>query len=453
MRDIHCSAGNSLDSKDENILDQENLRQAQVLDPGLSVQHKGMEQNKRPTWNEISHMDAEMKTYWAQWSRLVLNNGVLCRKYFDTKTDTHFLQIILPKSLRDKILTQLHDHVTAGHLGTAKTIEKVKCRFYWYQYKEFIENWCKRCLKCQSRSLPKLRPRAPMKQRGVGTPLQVFSLDLLGLFPETNKNHYKYILSVCDHFTRWIELYPIKDMEAITVAKVFVEEFVSRYGICRQILTDQGAQFESKLFKEICRLLDIDKKRSTSFHPQTNGIQERFNRTIEDMLSKYISANQRDWDEHLPLFLLAYRSSVHESTQQTSYMMMFGRHALLPVDLVCPQSGTETAMTTHEYVKVLEQRLEKIYDFARSDIAKASDRQKKTYDHRVNVVPYSVGDLVWLRNTMKTRGKCPKLQPRWEGPYKVRRQISDLVFEIEKSKGSKILRKIVHRNRLKPCCQ
>ena len=127
--------------------------------------------------------------------------------------------------------------------------------------------------------------------------------------------------------------------------------------------------------------------------------KKRFNRTIEDMLSKYISANQRDWDEHLPLLLLAYRSSVHESTQQTPYMMMFGRHALLPVDLVCPQSGTGIEMTTHEYVKVLKQRrLEKVYDFARSDMAKASDRQKKTYDHRICVVPYSVGDQVWLRN-------------------------------------------------------
>ena len=105
-------------------------------------------------------------------------------------------------------------------------------------------------------------------------------------------------------------------MEAVAVAKIFVE-FVSRYGVCRQILTDQDKRFESKLFQEICSLLDIDKKRSTSFHPETNGIQERFNRTIEDMLSKYISKAQRDWDEYLPLLLLAYRSSVHESTGQT----------------------------------------------------------------------------------------------------------------------------------------
>ena len=100
---------------------------------------------------------------------------------------------------------------------------------------------------------------------------------------------------------------------------------MSRYGLSRQILTDQGRQFESVLFKEICALMDIDKKRNTSFHPQTNGIQERFNRTVEDIVSKFVSANQRDWDEYLPLLLLAYRSSVHEGTKQTPYMMFVGR--------------------------------------------------------------------------------------------------------------------------------
>ena len=132
------------------------------------------------------------------------------------------------------------------------------------------------------------------------------------------------------------------------------------------------------------------------------------------MLSKYISANQKDWDEHLPLLLLAYRSSVHESTHQKPYMMMFGRHALQPVDLVCPKSCAETKMTGHDYVQSLKGQLEKVYNFARTDMAKASDRQKKTYDHRVHVIPFSVGDLVWLRNPAKTRGLCPKLQPRWE---------------------------------------
>lgn len=199
----------------------------------------------------------------------------------------------------------------------------------------------------------------------------------------------------------------------------------------------------------MCKLLDIDKKRSTSFHPQTNGIQEKFNRTIEDMLSKYISKAQRDWDEYLPLLLLAYRSSVHESTNQTPYMMMFGRHALLPIDLVCIPPSSEINMTSHEYVHTLQQRLQKVHNIARSEMAKASDRQKKHYDHRVHVIPFEEGDLVWLQLLTKTKGLCPKLQPRWEGPYEIKRKISDLLIEIEKS-GQKHSKKIVHHNRVVP---
>ena len=195
--------------------------------------------------------------------------------------------------------------------------------------------------------------------------------------------------------------------------------------------------------------MDIDKKRNTSFHPQTNGIQERFSRTIEDMLSKFVSANQRDWDEYLPLLLLAYRSSVHESTKQTPYMMFFGRHALLPIDLLCCPSCTETKMQSNEYVLELEERLRKVHSIARTEMNKASDRQKKTYDHRVHVIPYKEGDLVWLKLCNKTKRLCPKLQPRWEGPYILTRKISDLVVEIEMP-GKRKSKKIVHHNRIVP---
>ncbi|MCW4335043.1 MAG: RNase H-like domain-containing protein [Candidatus Thiodiazotropha endolucinida] len=386
VRDIHCSDGNMMTSW-ENETDFVKWKEAQVQDPILSIVYNWMDTNQRPNWEDISRTDDETKTYWAQWSRLVLHKSVLCRKYFDVKTDTHFLQILVPSSLRDEVLTQLHDNVTAGHLGTTKTMEKVQKRFYWCKYKEFIENWCNKCSSCQSRRLPKLRPLAPMKQCQVGVPFERVCLDLLGPFPES-KNKNKYVLSICDQFTRWVELYPLKNMEAVTIANIFINEFVSRFGLCRQLLTDQGRQFESILFKEICDLLDIDKKRCTSFHPQTNGIQERFNRTIEDMLSKYVSANQKDWDDYLPLLLLAYRSSVHESTKQTPYMMMFGRHALLPIDLLCCPPTTETKTTSHGYVLGLQERLQKVHNLARSEMTKASDRQKKTYDHRVHLIPY-----------------------------------------------------------------
>ena len=265
VRGVHCSDGYCEPAweNDQNFIKR---KEVQVLDPVL---YDWVDKKQHPKWEEISGTDEKIKTYWAQWPRLLLHKGVLCRKYLDVKTDTHFLQILVPCSSREEVL----DHLTGGYLGTTKTIEKVKKRFYWYKYKEFIENWVKKCPKCQARRLPKLRPRAPMKQDRVGVPMERVCLDLLGPFPES-RNKNKYVLPIVDQFTRWVELFPIRNMEAVTVAKVFVNEFVSRYGLSRQILTDHGAQFESLLFKEICELLDIDKKRSTSFHPQTNGIQE-----------------------------------------------------------------------------------------------------------------------------------------------------------------------------------
>ena len=447
VRAVHCSDG-KCEPTWENDQEFVKWKEAQVLDPVLSTIYNWVDNNKRPKWEDISATDEKTKTYWAQWPRLLLHKGVLCRKYLDVKTDTHFLQILVPCDSREDVLTQLHDHVTAGHLGTTKTIDKVQKRFYWYKYKEFIENWVKKCPQCQARCLPHLRPKAPMSQNRVGVPMERVCLDLLGPFPESRSGN-KYVLSIVDSFSRWVELFPIKNMEAKTVAKVFVNEFVSRYGLCRQILTDQGKQFQSLLFTEICDLMDIDKKRSTSFHPQTNGITERFNRTIEDMLSKFVSLNQRDWDEYLPLLLLAYRSSVHDSTKQTPYMMFFGRHALLPVDLLCCPSCTETKMPSHEYVLELQERLRKVHNIARNEMNKASDRQKKTYDHRVHVIPYKEGDLVWLKLCNRVKRLCPKLRPRWEGPYVLTRKISDLVVEIEKP-GKRKSKKIVHHNRIIP---
>ena len=117
------------------------------------------------------------------------------------KTDTHFLQILVPCDSREDVLTHLHDHVTAGHLGTTKTIDKVQKRFYWYKYKKFIENWVKKCPQCQARRLPHLRPKAPMSQNRVGVPMERVCFDLLGPFPESRSGN-KYVLSIVDSFSR-----------------------------------------------------------------------------------------------------------------------------------------------------------------------------------------------------------------------------------------------------------
>ncbi|VDI28058.1 Hypothetical predicted protein, partial [Mytilus galloprovincialis] len=106
------------------------------------------------------------------------------------------------------------------------------------------------------------------------------------------------------------------------------------FGIPRQIHTDQGGQFESKLFKELCEKLRIHKTRTTAFRPQSDGLVERLNRSLEDIISKYVCKNQRDLDEQLHWALMAYRSSEHETTKLSPCMLMLGREIELPIDLI-----------------------------------------------------------------------------------------------------------------------
>ena len=107
----------------------------------------------------------------------------------------------------------------------------------------------------------------------------------------------RYILVVADYFTRWTEAYPIPNQEATTVARQFIVKFVCRYGAPLQILRHQGAQFQSQLFAEMCQLLNIDKTRTSSYHPQTDGLVDRFNRTLTSMLSHFVNDHQKDWDD------------------------------------------------------------------------------------------------------------------------------------------------------------
>ena len=155
--------------------------------------------------------------------------------------------------------------------------------------------------------------RAPLQSSVVSRPYERVALDILGPLPETS-NQNKYILVVGDYFSKWTESFPLPNQEAKTVARVLVEEWVCRFGAPRSIHSDQGRNFESTLFREMCQLLNIHKTRTTPYHPESNGLIERFNRTLLSMLSHFVEENQSNWDTLLPYVMMAYRSSVHAST-------------------------------------------------------------------------------------------------------------------------------------------
>ena len=424
------------------------LRNGQLNDPAIRLVLNWKEtSDHKPKWDEISPLGPTSKYYWSQWDRLKVISGVLYREWYEIKGGPPRLQLVLPEIWREEVMALLHNNICAGHLGIHRTIARLRARFYWVGYKEDIVNKCNRCHVCQARKMPTLPSKAPLKPYIVGIPMERIQIDLVGPLPETKLGN-KYVLTITDCFTKWTESFPLKSITAKAVASTLVNQFISRFGLAREIHSDQGRQFESELFQEMCVLLGIEKTRTTAFYPASDGLVERIQRTIEDMLSKYIQSNQRNWDELLPLILMAYRSSKHESTNMTPNMMMLGREIDLPVDLIYPPPPTEAKQPNDEYVIELQNRMKMVHEMARESLLKAGQKQKWLYDRRVSKHKYNVGDAVWLRLYIKPRGLSKKLQLRWEGPFKIINKLSDLTYKVQKHKNATF--KIVHFNRLKP---
>ncbi|VDI24463.1 Hypothetical predicted protein [Mytilus galloprovincialis] len=407
---------------------------------------------EKPSWPDIAVQNIQLKKYWSQWDRVIMKNDILYRKWIHSTTEETILQLIVPNELKQEILEMLHDDVQSGHLGISKTTARVQNRFYWLGYKQDIIKHLQNCHVCNSRKQSPTRSRSRMKRYNVGVPLERVAMYLVGPFPLSYRGN-KYALVVSDYFTKWAEGYPLPDMEAHTVVDSFIKNFICRFGIPRQIHTDQGGQFESNLFKELCEKLRIHKTRTTAFRPQSDGLVERLNRSIEDIISKYVCKNQRDWDEQLHWALMAYRSSEHETTKLSPCMLMLGREIELPIDLMYgphPQRDefpTETE-AANSYVHNLETLMWKIQQKARKNIISASEKQKRQYDIKANQNAYKVGEPVWLNILARVKHISPKLQRHWDGPYIITEVISDVIYRIQKNPSSKF--QVVHHDRLKP---
>ncbi|KAG7472997.1 Retrovirus-related Pol poly from transposon, partial [Solea senegalensis] len=184
----------------------------------------------------------------------------------------------------------------------------------------------------------------------------------------------RYVLAAMDYFTKWPEAYAIPDQEAEaeTVADALVEGMFSRFGTAGTIHSDQGRNFESRVFAAMCERLDMHKTRTTPLHPQSDGLVERFNRTLGQQLAILTAEHQRDWDVHLPLILLAYRSAVQDSTACTPALLMLGRELRTPAELAfgVPPEAPD-AVPGPDYARKLQVWMETAHIFARDQLAKA----------------------------------------------------------------------------------
>ena len=324
-----------------------------------------------------------------------MRDGILHRVFY-SRTNNYkganpIYQIVAPDEVRQVIMEELHSGLGGGHLGREKTFEKVKSRFYWVGYKQDVIRWCISCDTCAQNKPGPHRKKAKLKQFRAGGPMEIIAMDIMGPLPETDKGN-KYILVISDYFTKWAEAYALPDHTAVTIADKLLEEFMFRFGIARQIHTDQGSEFDSDLVHEVCRLLRIKKTRTTAYRPQSDGLVERHNRTIQGMLQATVNEARDDWDNHLPYVMFAYRSSVHATTKCTPNLLMLNREAYLPIDLLQPPP--EDPKCPSHYVEWVRQVMRHSHETARKNTDTNMMRQKRNYDVGAGSPEFALGDQV-----------------------------------------------------------
>lgn len=429
----------------------EELRQAQGTDPDIAVIRAWMEASEeRPPWLKVSACSPATKTYWSQWKRLYFKDGILVRRFYCLDDTQFYPQVVLPKAFRSDVMRQMHEGQVGGHFGVERTVARLQTRYYWYRMREDVALWCSTCTSCAAKARPRKTPQAPMGTVRVGAPMERIALDIMGPLNETECKQ-SFVLVIQDYFTKYVEAYPLPDQQAVTVARVLASEWVCRYGAPQTLHSDQGRNFESEVFQEMCKLFGIEKTHTTPFRPQSDGQVERFNATLHKILATTAERCHWDWDLMIPYAVMAYRATKHSATGFTPNFMMFGREVREPVDLVAGlPPGTDAALSAPEFVKQTRERLELAHQIAREALGESVQCAKRQYDKNCCRTQYQVGDAVWylIKGTRKVKNKVKKFLPSYEGPYFILGHLDDLVYRIQKGPKAKV--KVVHHDQLKP---
>ena len=180
-----------------------------------------------------------------------------------------------------------------------------------------VDQWIHTCPSCASRKLAPQRNRGPLQTIKAGYPLQIVAVDIPGPLTESAAGN-SYILVAGDYFTKWMEAYAIPNQKAITVALKLVDQLFCWFSLPEQLHSDQGKQFESALLHDVCNILGM-KSRTSTYHPQCDGLVERFNCTLLDMLATTTWSHPFDWEDQLPKVCMAYNTSVQASTGYTPF--------------------------------------------------------------------------------------------------------------------------------------
>lgn len=365
-----------------------------------------------------------------------IENGKLYKrakiKYPDLQGENEWL-LVVPKPQRSKVIQECHDPPTSGHLGVFKTHARVSTRWYWPKMRADISNYVRRCQTCMM-TKPEQKPSMGhmlSKTPTVTKPWQLASADIVGPLPRSS-NGYSYILSICDCFSKFVMLFPLRKATANAIMKIVEEQIILVFGAPNQIITDNGTVFRSRIFQDKMAEYHIKIAYTANYHPQANPV-ERIHRVVKTMLSSYVGKNHKTWDKFLAKVGWAIRSAKHEVTGFTPNFIMFGREINVCGDLQ-DTVGDQINFVRDQNEQRKATGLESVFQDVTKRLKTAYEKNRVLYNLRHRQDSFTVGQRVWKRNYVlsdASKNFTSKLAPKYSGPFLISKIVSPWTYQLK----------------------
>lgn len=334
-------------------------------------------------------------------SKIVLKAIVFptCSKPIFCELSTNTARPYLPDKFRRLAFESLH---SLNHPGIRSSKKLLKSKYFWPGLEKDIGIWARACVRCQ-RSKVNRHTVSGLGSFEEAARFDHLHADIVGPLP-TSRQGFRYLVTMIDRGSRWPEAVPIVEMTAETVARAIFETWIVRYGCPLKLTTDQGRQFESNLFKELMKLFGVNKLRTTAYHPQSNGLVERWHRSLKSALMARIIDNS-SWIDELPLVMLGLRAAGRSDNGISPAEMTFGKVLRLPGEFFDKTKHTEPCEPL-DLVKNIRDAIRKLKPIP------TATRDKRTLFVHPDL---STCNYVFVRNDTVRKS----LQPPYDGPYKV----------------------------------
>ncbi|CAL1288217.1 unnamed protein product [Larinioides sclopetarius] len=241
-------------------------------------------------------------------------------------------QLVLPRSRVENVMKLAHESVFGGHMGVRKTKERIRYNFYWPNMSNDITDFVRTCMGCQLRRKNKIGDRAPITPVArPELPFEIVNIDLIGPIEPPSGRGHKYVLCLMDQMTRWPEAVPLRSLSAKATCDALLQIF-SRTGIPSVIASDRGTNFTSALTEEFVKRIGSSPRFSCPGYPASNGLVERWNGVLKNMLHHIIREDPRNWDYQIPFLLFAYREVPNITTGVSPFRLMPDRPFIVHSD-------------------------------------------------------------------------------------------------------------------------